>query len=48
MGSMKRAEAYFAKEHASAGPVMMQFAYDHTVELWRVTFRPREIGRAHV
>ena len=41
MGSMKRAEAYYAKERASARPVMMQFAYDHTVKLWRVTFRPR-------
>jgi hypothetical protein len=41
MGSMRRAEAYYAKEHASIRPVMMQFAYDHTVKLWRVTFRPR-------
>jgi hypothetical protein len=41
MGSMKRAEAYYAKERASARLVMMQFAYDHTVKLWRVTFRPR-------
>lgn len=41
MGSMKRAEAYFAKERASTRPVMMQFAYDHTVKLWRVVFRPR-------
>jgi hypothetical protein len=41
MGSMRRTLAYYAKEHASARPVMMQFAYDHTVKLWRVTFQPR-------
>jgi hypothetical protein len=41
MGYMKRAEAYFAKEHASIRPVMMEFKYDHTVSLWRVVFRPR-------
>jgi hypothetical protein len=40
-GSMKRAEAYYAKERASARPVMMEFRYDHTVKLWRVVFRPR-------
>jgi hypothetical protein len=38
---MKRAEAYYAKERASARPVMMEFRYDHTVKLWRVVFRPR-------
>lgn len=38
---MRRAEAYYAKERASAQAVMMQFAYDHTVKLWRVLFRPR-------
>jgi hypothetical protein len=41
MGSMRRTEAYHPKERASARPVMMQFAYDHTVKRWRVTFRPR-------
>ena len=41
MGSMRRAETYYAKERESARPVMMQFAYDHTVKLWRVVFRPR-------
>ncbi len=41
MGYMKRAEARYAKERASIRPVMMQFAYEHTLKLWRVTFRPR-------
>lgn len=43
MGYMKRAEARYTKEHASIRPVMMQFAYDSTVRLWRVTFRPRGV-----
>ena len=38
---MRRAEAYYAKERASARPVMMEFKYDHTVRLWRVLFRQR-------
>jgi len=38
---MKRAEARYAKERASIRPVMMEFRYDSTVNLWRVTFRPR-------
>jgi hypothetical protein len=41
MGYMKRAEAQYAKERASIHPVLMQFTYDSTVKLWRVTFRPR-------
>jgi hypothetical protein len=41
MGSMKRAEAQFAKEWATIRPVMMEFRYDHTVKLWRVKFRAR-------
>jgi hypothetical protein len=41
MGSMKRAEAYYARERASARLVMLEFRYDHTVKLWWVTFRPR-------
>jgi hypothetical protein len=38
---MKRAEAQFRKEWASIRPVLMQFTYDNTVSLWRVTLRPR-------
>jgi hypothetical protein len=41
MGYMKRAVARETKEWASIRPVLMQFRYDHTVKLWRVTFRPR-------
>ena len=41
MGSMKRAEALYANEYASIRRVAMEFKYDHTVRLWRVTFRPR-------
>lgn len=41
MGSMKRAEAQYAKEYASIRPVVLEFRYDSTVKLWRVTFRPR-------
>ncbi len=41
MGYNKRAAAQHAKEWATVRPVMMQFAYDHTVKLWRVVFRPR-------
>lgn len=41
MGYMKRREAREAKEWASVRPVLMQFRYDHTLGLWRVTFRPR-------
>lgn len=36
-----RAEGQDARERASIRPVMMQFAYDSTVKLWRVIFRPR-------
>ena len=47
---MKRAEAQFAKEWATVRPVMMEFRYDATVKLWRVTFRPRgdSIALPHV
>ena len=41
MGHMKRAEARYAEEHANVRPVMLEFRYDATVKLWRVTFRPR-------
>ena len=41
MGNMKRAETRYAKEHANTRPVMMEFRYDSTVKLWRVTFRQR-------
>lgn len=41
MGYMKRAAAQYAKEWATVRPVMMEFRYDSTVKLWRVTFRPR-------
>jgi len=41
MGFMKRRERREAEERVSVRPVMMQFAYDHTVKFWRVKFRPR-------
>ena len=41
MGNMKRAEARYAKEQVSIRSVMLEFRYDFTVKLWRVTFRPR-------
>ena len=41
MGQMKRREAREAKEWATLRPVLMEFRYDHTLRLWRVTFRPR-------
>lgn len=37
----KRAAARFEKEWATVRPVLMQFRYDHTISMWRVTFRPR-------
>lgn len=40
MGNMKRREGREAKEWTTIRPVLMQFRYDHTVSLWRVTFRP--------
>ena len=41
MGHMKGAEAQYAKQRASIRSVMIQFAYDFTVKLWRVVFRLR-------
>jgi hypothetical protein len=41
MGFMMRRERREAEGRVSVRSVMMQFAYDHTVKLWRVTFRPR-------